>query len=89
MLSLRFFVTCTPPAFFRFLVVLAEISKVMLIPILVITVKSGDTNNGDISSITIKIKVLPKLGPAGLGRRGWHWTPKGHCGCLVENLFQN
>ena len=20
--------------------------------------------------------------------RGWHWTPKGHCGCLVENYFQ-
>ena len=23
-----------------------------------------------------------KLGPAGLGRKGWHWTPKGHCACL-------
>ena len=40
--------------------ILEELSKVMVIPSLVISVKSGDTNNGDTSSITIKIEVSPK-----------------------------
>ena len=35
----------------------------MVIPSLVISVKSGDTNNGDTSSITIKSEVSPKIKP--------------------------
>ena len=42
-----------------------------------------------IKKIRYLCPILDHNSAFGHVRKGWHWTPKGHCGCLVENLFQN